>query len=162
MFGAPAITCMPARFAACAAAMVTGNSLMRMPSAAFSAISSTVRSSWLASARVRRRDALQQGAPVGAAQPFALSLQLADAAFDVGIVEPAAAPHGAVEIKVGVLPDAGAVVHQADHAHARMVGDRIEQFQHVVRRHLAAQVQEVLSLQQIRAAPAHRDRPRPP
>ena len=44
-----------ADLAARAAAMVTGNSLTRMPSAAFSAISYTVRSSWLASAMLRPR-----------------------------------------------------------------------------------------------------------
>ena len=58
MFGAPAITSTPSRFAACAASIATGNSLMRMPSAAFRATSSASSSSWLASGRSRWRDAV--------------------------------------------------------------------------------------------------------
>jgi hypothetical protein len=43
------------------------------------------------------------------------------------------------------------MVHQADHAHARMVCDGVEQRQHVECRHFAAQMQEVFGLQQIDA-----------
>ncbi len=54
-----------------------------------------------------------------------------NAAFDGGFVETALTAQLAVEIDVGVLADAGTVVHQADHAHERVIGDRIEQVQHV-------------------------------
>ena len=83
------------------------------------------------------------------AHPFALRLQFADAPIDIGVVQPAAAAQRAVEVEIGVLADAGAVIHQADHAHQRMIGDGVEQRQHVQRGNLAAQMQEVLGLQQI-------------
>ncbi len=50
--------------------------------------------------------------------------------------------------EVGVLADARAVVHQADHAHARMVGHPVEQRHDVHRRLLAAQMQEMLGFEQ--------------
>ena len=65
-----------------------------------------------------------------------------------GLVQAALAAQLAVEIHVGVLADAGAVVHQADHADQRMIRHRIEQVQHVGRRDFAAQMQEVVRLQQ--------------
>ena len=148
MFGAPAITSMPCAFAAWAAAMVTGNSLIRMPSAAFSATSSSVLSSWLASAMARPSDTFEQRAAVRNASRFALCLQFLDALFDVAVVQAASAAQRAIKIDVGILSDAWAVIHQADDAHQRMVGNRVEQRQHVERRHFAAQVQEVLCLQQ--------------
>ena len=62
----------------------------------------------------------------------------------------AATTQRTVEVEIGVLSDARAVIHQADHPHQRMIGDGVEQRQHVQRGNLAAQVQEVLGLQQIR------------
>ncbi len=95
-------------------------------------------------------NAVQQGAPVRLAQPRPLVLQLQDAAFDIGVVQPAAAAQRAIEVEVGVLADTRAVVHQADHAHARMIRHRIEQVQHVGGRHFAAQMQVVVALHQRR------------
>ena len=97
----------------------------------------------------RPRDAIQQRAPIGQPRVCPLRLQFHYAAFDEFIVQAATAAQRAIKIQVGVLTDAGAVVHQADHAHARMVGNRVEQRQHIVCRHLAAQMQEVLGFQQI-------------
>ena len=59
-----------------------------------------------------------------------------------------ALPHRTVAGDVAVLADAGRVVHQAGHQHPRMVGDRVERLRHVVRRQLAAEVEEMLRLQQ--------------
>ena len=122
---------------------------MPIPSAAFSAISSSVLSSWLAMAMFRPDDASEQRTAVRNARLFALRLQLEDAAIDIRIVHPAAASQRTIEVEIGVLADAGAVIHQADHADQSVVRDAVEQRQHVERRHLAAQVQEVLGLQQI-------------
>ena len=56
---------------------------MAMPSPWFSAISSAVRSSWLARDGRVAAQALQQADPVGTAEALALGAQLLDAALDV-------------------------------------------------------------------------------
>ena len=122
---------------------------MPMPSAAFSATSCSVLSSWLAMRDVAAGDALEQSAAIGNAHPFALRLQFADALLDIGVVQPAATAQRTVEVEIGVLPYARAVIHQADNPHQHMISDSVEQRQHVQRGNLAAQVQEVLGLQQI-------------
>jgi len=50
----------------------------------------------------------------------------------------------AIKRHVSVLPDAGTVIHQADHPHQRMLRDRVETIERVERRHLAAQMQIML------------------
>ena len=124
---------------------------MPMPSAAFSAISCLGPVVVAGQRDVAAGDAVEQRAAVRNARPLALRLQFEDAAFDGVVVQSAATPQCAIEVEIGVLADARAVVHQADHAHQRVVGDSVEQRQHVQRRHLAAQVQEVLGLQQVGA-----------
>ena len=81
---------------------------------------------------------------VGGANP--LLLEFLDAALDRRLVQTATPTQGSVEIDVGVLHDAGAVIHQADHAHTRMVSHGVEQRQHVRGRHLTSQVQKVVGL----------------
>ena len=119
-----------------------------MPSAAFSAISSAVRSSWLAIAIVVPRTRSSSARRFGVAPSGSLRLHFQDAALDGGFVETALTAQLAVEIDVGVLADTWAVVHQADHAHERVIGDRIEQGQHVQRGDFAAQMQKVVGFQQ--------------
>ena len=137
----------PSRFAACAASIVTGNSLMRMPSAAFSATSSTVLSSWLASAMVcRSRDRAMPGGWGRASGPAAPASSRCGAQWLP--LQAAAAPQVLVEVDISILADARAVIHQTDHPNKAMIGDRIQQVQHVECRNLAAQMQIVVGFQQ--------------
>ena len=124
---------------------------MSMPSAAFSAIFCLGPVVVARQRDVAAGDAVEQRAAMRNARPLALRLQFEDAAFDGVVVQSAATAQCAIELEIGVLADAGAVIHQADHAHQRVIGDIVEQRQHVQRRHLAAQVQEVFGLQQVGA-----------
>ena len=148
MFGAPAMISMPRARAARAASMCTGNSLMRMPSRRFSSISSSVRSSWLASGTSCPATRASKARRLGSRHCARWACNSCDAAFDDVVRHAFGAAQRAVAVEVGVLADAGAVVHQADHAQARIVDRRLDQLHHVGGRKFAAQMQEMLAFQQ--------------
>ena len=122
MFGAPAITCMPARLRRLRRRHGHREFADAMPSAAFSAISCLGPVVVAGQRDVAAGDAVEQRAAVRDAQ----SARAAPAVRGCGARcsrRPARpAPQRAIEIEIGVLADAGTVIHQADHAHQRVVG----------------------------------------
>ena len=104
---------------------------------------------------VARLDPAAVSALVPAALPGPVSLTARGVVWLDAVPAPAALasaapPQVAVKLHVRVLPHAGAVVHQADHAHQPMIRHRLEQAQHVGGWHFAAQVQEMVGLQEAR------------
>ncbi len=95
-----------------------------------------------------RAHPVEQGAPVGVPVQRAQGGQLHDAALDGGRVRALAAAHGPVAVEIGILADAGAVIHQADHAHPPVVRHRVEQRHQVGGGQFAAQMEEVVAFQQ--------------
>jgi hypothetical protein len=101
---------------------------------------------------IAARYAIEQSTAVRDACPLTLRLQFKDAAFDVLVVQPAAASQRSVKLKISILANTRTVVHQADDANQCVIRDAVEQRQHVERRNLAPQMQEVLGLQKISVA----------
>jgi len=117
-----------------------------MPSAWFSAIVVAGK------CQVETGDAREQRLAVRPAQPLALLLHIDEEAFDnvrrCAVLQLQSPP----EVEIGVLPDTRAVIHQANHPHARMVGHRVQQVEHVGGGQLAAQMEKMLGLEQSRVA----------
>ena len=132
---------------------------MRMPSSAFWATSAALSSSCEASGRSRCARRCSSQRRCGSRSVARCASRSSIRADDLGLGQlHLALPHGAVAADVAVLADAGRVVHQAGHPHPRMVGHRVERLRHVQRRQLAAEVQEMLRLQQPGHRPARRGR----